>query len=304
MTIFYDSVVGCGHPRGRLFASLADGRHYTYGDVEAVSARFANVLAELGVTAGDRVAAQVPKSIEAVMLDLAALRVGAVFLPLNTGYTAAEVKVSSAMPSRGCWSATQRPRRCWRRSPSGQGPASKPWGFGAPPIAPPARSPTRALPPHRISPRCRGRPTISRPCSTPRDHRPLQGSDADPRELRPMPPPWRRCGASLARHAAPRPADLPHPWALRRHQRARCCPACRPVVPAAFRRRGGDRRPAAGERHDGRADLLHPPARRAAPRAALTAHMRLFISGSAPLAPESSPNGGRVPAMPSSSAMA
>ena len=65
MTNFYDSVVGCGHPRGRLFASLADGRHYTYGDVEAVSARFANVLAEWGVTAGDRVAAQVPKSIEA-----------------------------------------------------------------------------------------------------------------------------------------------------------------------------------------------------------------------------------------------
>ena len=92
MTNFYDSVVGCDHPRGRLFASLADGRHYTYGDVEAVSARFANVLAEWGVTAGDRVAAQVPKSIEAMMLYLAALRVGAVFLPLNTGYTPVEVE--------------------------------------------------------------------------------------------------------------------------------------------------------------------------------------------------------------------
>ena len=82
MTNFYDSVVGCGHPRDRHFAALADGRHYSYGDVEAVSARFANVLAEWGIKVGDRVAAQVPKSIEAVMLYLAAVRAGAVFLPL------------------------------------------------------------------------------------------------------------------------------------------------------------------------------------------------------------------------------
>jgi malonyl-CoA/methylmalonyl-CoA synthetase len=92
MTNFYDSVAACGHPRDRLFASLTDGRHYSYGDVEAVSARFANALTELGVGVGDRLAVQVPKSIEALMLYLAALRAGAVFLPLNTGYTPAEVE--------------------------------------------------------------------------------------------------------------------------------------------------------------------------------------------------------------------
>ena len=92
MTNFYETVVACDHPADRLFASLGDGRHYSYGDVEAVSARFANVLSGLGVAAGDRVAAQVPKSIEALMLYLAALRVGAVFLPLNTGYTPVEVE--------------------------------------------------------------------------------------------------------------------------------------------------------------------------------------------------------------------
>jgi malonyl-CoA/methylmalonyl-CoA synthetase len=92
MTNFYDSVAACGHPRDRLFASLTDGRHYTYGDVDRVSARFANVLSELGVAVGHRVAVQVPKSIEALMLYLAALRAGAVFLPLNTGYTPAEVE--------------------------------------------------------------------------------------------------------------------------------------------------------------------------------------------------------------------
>jgi malonyl-CoA/methylmalonyl-CoA synthetase len=84
-----------GTPEGRnaVFATLPeDGRHYSYGDVEDVSGRFANVLVELGVKPGDRVAVQVPKSIEAVMLYLAVVRAGAVFLPLNTGYTPAEIE--------------------------------------------------------------------------------------------------------------------------------------------------------------------------------------------------------------------
>ena len=84
-----------GTPEGRnaVFATLPeDGRRYSYGDVEDVSGRFANVLVELGVKPGDRVAVQVPKSIEAVMLYLAVVRAGAVFLPLNTGYTPAEIE--------------------------------------------------------------------------------------------------------------------------------------------------------------------------------------------------------------------
>ena len=88
----YETFVARHHPDDAVFARLTDGRHYTFGDVEAVSARFANVLAGLGVKPGDRVAAQVPKSIEALMLYLASLRIGAVFLPLNTGYTPAEVE--------------------------------------------------------------------------------------------------------------------------------------------------------------------------------------------------------------------
>jgi malonyl-CoA/methylmalonyl-CoA synthetase len=73
------------------FADLSGGRRYTYRDVEEVSARFANSLTSLGVAPGDRVAVQVEKSIEAVMLYLACVRAGAVFLPLNTAYTVAEV---------------------------------------------------------------------------------------------------------------------------------------------------------------------------------------------------------------------
>jgi malonyl-CoA/methylmalonyl-CoA synthetase len=74
------------------FAELTDGRGYTYGDLEQVSGRFAAALQGMEVRPGDRVAAQVEKSIEALMLYLATVRAGAVFLPLNTAYTPAEVE--------------------------------------------------------------------------------------------------------------------------------------------------------------------------------------------------------------------
>jgi malonyl-CoA/methylmalonyl-CoA synthetase len=73
------------------FALIEDGRRYAYGDVLDVSARFANVLESLGVKPGDRVAVQVEKSIEALMLYLGTVRAGAIFLPLNTAYTPAEI---------------------------------------------------------------------------------------------------------------------------------------------------------------------------------------------------------------------
>src|SRR5215218_4008695 len=76
----------------KTFAELIDGRWYRYRDVDDVSARFANALVDLGVEPGDRVAVQVEKSIEAIMLYLGTIRAGAVFLPLNTAYTAAEIE--------------------------------------------------------------------------------------------------------------------------------------------------------------------------------------------------------------------
>ena len=74
------------------FADLDDNRNYTYQHVLDVSAQFANVLIERGLQPGDRVAVQVPKSIEALMLYLATIRAGGVFLPLNTAYTVNEVE--------------------------------------------------------------------------------------------------------------------------------------------------------------------------------------------------------------------
>ncbi len=74
------------------FATLPDGRRFSYADVTAVSARFANAITALGVKKGDRVAVQVEKSIEALMLYIACVRAGAIFLPLNTAYTPAEIE--------------------------------------------------------------------------------------------------------------------------------------------------------------------------------------------------------------------
>jgi malonyl-CoA/methylmalonyl-CoA synthetase len=87
----YDLLLSHAADRNKPFADVGGGRWYTYGDVEDVSGRFANALIALGVKPGDRVAVQVEKSIEALMLYLACVRAGAVFLPLNTAYTPPEV---------------------------------------------------------------------------------------------------------------------------------------------------------------------------------------------------------------------
>jgi malonyl-CoA/methylmalonyl-CoA synthetase len=63
----------------------------TYGAFEALSARLAHVFAELGLTKGDRVALQVAKSPVALAIYAACLRSGLVLLPLNTAYTTSEL---------------------------------------------------------------------------------------------------------------------------------------------------------------------------------------------------------------------
>jgi malonyl-CoA/methylmalonyl-CoA synthetase len=69
-----------------------DGRVITYGDILAETGRLANLLVRLGVAPGDRVAVQVEKSPQAVLLYLACIRAGAVFLPLNPAYSLREVE--------------------------------------------------------------------------------------------------------------------------------------------------------------------------------------------------------------------
>lgn len=73
------------------FCEMPNGETVSYAQVEGRSARYANALASLGVKPGDRVAVQVEKSLAALMLYLGCVRAGAIFLPLNTAYTANEL---------------------------------------------------------------------------------------------------------------------------------------------------------------------------------------------------------------------
>jgi malonyl-CoA/methylmalonyl-CoA synthetase len=73
------------------FLRAEDGRTITYGDLLARSQEIAQALVALGVVPGDRVAVQVDKSPDALILYVACVRAGAVLLPLNTAYTPAEL---------------------------------------------------------------------------------------------------------------------------------------------------------------------------------------------------------------------
>jgi len=65
---------------------------YTWRDLERGTAMIANLLGSLDLPAGARVAVQTEKSVEALMLYLAVLRAGLVYLPLNTAYQSAEIR--------------------------------------------------------------------------------------------------------------------------------------------------------------------------------------------------------------------
>ena len=77
--------------RAQTAIETAAGRLVAYEDLETTAGRYARLLESCGVRSGDRVAAQIEKSVEALCLYLAALRAGAAFLPLNTAYTKAEI---------------------------------------------------------------------------------------------------------------------------------------------------------------------------------------------------------------------
>ncbi|THD54259.1 AMP-binding protein, partial [Phenylobacterium sp.] len=70
---------------------LSDGSQVSYGRLEAEVARVAGHMVAQGVEPGDRVALQAEKSVAGVVIYLATLMAGAVFLPLNAAYTPAEV---------------------------------------------------------------------------------------------------------------------------------------------------------------------------------------------------------------------
>src|SRR6476659_2005872 len=85
----------------RLAIETVDGQRISYGDLIARAGQLANVLVSRGVKVGDRVAAQTEKSVAGLVLYLATVRAGAVYLPLNTAYTLNELEyfIGDAEPS-------------------------------------------------------------------------------------------------------------------------------------------------------------------------------------------------------------
>ena len=79
----------------------ADGAILTFAGLLDEVGRAAAALVSLGVKPGDRVLVQAEKSLPNVFLYLATLKVGAVFNPLNTAYTAAELEyfIGDAQPT-------------------------------------------------------------------------------------------------------------------------------------------------------------------------------------------------------------
>lgn len=87
----YDTLFGAHLGRDAPFLHLIDGSILTYSDFLKQTARIAHVLTGLGLEPGARVAAQVHKSPQALALFAACAQAGLVFLPLNTAYTTVEL---------------------------------------------------------------------------------------------------------------------------------------------------------------------------------------------------------------------
>ena len=81
-----------GHqPDTARFLVTADGTEMSYGALRDRVARTTGHLRAAGVAAGDRVLCQIAKSPDGLVLYLATVAAGAVYVPLNTGYTGSEI---------------------------------------------------------------------------------------------------------------------------------------------------------------------------------------------------------------------
>ncbi|KIC20437.1 malonate--CoA ligase [Leisingera sp. ANG-Vp] len=87
----FDRLFGIHAGKATPFLHLLNGEVITHQDFLGMAAQIANVLAQTGLKPGDRVAAQVEKSPEALALYAACAQAGLIFLPLNTAYTADEL---------------------------------------------------------------------------------------------------------------------------------------------------------------------------------------------------------------------
>jgi malonyl-CoA/methylmalonyl-CoA synthetase len=88
----FDSLFGIHAGKTSPFLHLPTGQLITYAEFLAMAARLAHAVSGLGLVAGDRVAVQIEKSAQNLALYAACVQAGLVFLPLNTAYTTEELR--------------------------------------------------------------------------------------------------------------------------------------------------------------------------------------------------------------------
>ena len=87
----YDGLFGRHLRQETVFLQLQDGTTFTHGRFLQQAAQYAHVLTDFGLRPGDRVAVQIEKSPHSLAIYAACVQAGLVFLPLNTAYTAREL---------------------------------------------------------------------------------------------------------------------------------------------------------------------------------------------------------------------
>ena len=87
----YDGLFGRHLRQETVFLQLQDGTTFTHGRFLQQAAQYAHVLTDFGLRPGDRVAVQIEKSPYSLAIYAACVQAGLVFLPLNTAYTAREL---------------------------------------------------------------------------------------------------------------------------------------------------------------------------------------------------------------------
>ncbi|WP_341368413.1 malonyl-CoA synthase [Yoonia sp. BS5-3] len=87
----YDALIAPHADNEQTFLDCDDGSTLSYGGFVRRVAQLAHVVTNAGVQPGDRILVQAPKVADVIALYGAAIQTGAVYLPLNTAYTEAEL---------------------------------------------------------------------------------------------------------------------------------------------------------------------------------------------------------------------
>ncbi|MEO0380627.1 MAG: AMP-binding protein, partial [Pseudomonadota bacterium] len=87
----YDALFGQHLKSDEVFLHLPGDATMSYRAFVETAAQYAGLLRDIGLTPGDRVAVQAAKSQQALAVYAACVQAGLIFLPLNTAYTADEL---------------------------------------------------------------------------------------------------------------------------------------------------------------------------------------------------------------------